>query len=186
MFRTISVFTSYFDRPELVLLCDVSGSVARFSEFMIQLVYTAQKRFRWLRSYIFIDRIAEVSDLFGQLGMDEAVRLAYRRGGFSNSGLSDFGAVFRIFERQHLSALSRKTSVIILGDARNNWRSPRVESLAALTNQAGKIFWLNPRPSMLWYTEDSVLAQYQPYCHNVLECRNLEQLERISRMILHG
>ncbi|MHB1420546.1 MAG: VWA domain-containing protein, partial [Bacillota bacterium] len=172
------------DRPEMVLLCDVSGSVARFSEFMLQLVYTAQQRFRRLRSFIFVDRLAEVSEIFGLLSIEEAVGMAYRRGGYSNSGLSDFGTVFRIFEQRHLPLLTRRTSLVILGDARNNWRPSRVESLAELSRHAGKTFWLNPRPVDMWYGEDSILAQYQPYCHKIMECRNLEQLEQVSRMIL--
>lgn len=171
-------------KPELVLLCDVSGSVAVFSEFMLQLVYTIQNRFRAVRSFLFVDVIDEVTDYFLKQDPEEALQEAFSKAYFSYSGFSDFGKVFTIFANKYLPGVSPKSTVIILGDARNNWRPDEREFLQKIAERVRKVLWFNPQPQSNWDTEDSIMRIYAPYCRQVFECRNLKQLEDVIEAIL--
>ncbi|MDH7578776.1 MAG: VWA domain-containing protein [Bacillota bacterium] len=171
-------------KPELVLLCDVSGSVAVFSEFMLQLVYTIQNRFRAVRSFLFVDVIDEVTDYFVKRDIEEALHEAFSRAYFSYSGFSDFGKVFTIFANKYLFGVSPKSTIIILGDARNNWRPDEREFLQKIAERSRKVLWFNPQPQNAWDTEDSIMRIYAPYCRQVFECRNLKQLEDVIEAIL--
>ncbi|NPV28303.1 MAG: VWA domain-containing protein [Firmicutes bacterium] len=171
-------------KPELVLLCDVSGSVAVFSEFMLQLVYTIQNRFRAVRSFLFVDVIDEVTDYFLKQDLEEALHEAFSKAYFSYSGFSDFGKVFTIFANKYLPGVSPKSTVIILGDARNNWRPDEREFLQKIAERVRKVLWFNPQPQSGWDTEDSIMRIYAPYCRQVFECRNLKQLEDVIEAIL--
>ncbi len=171
-------------KPELVLLCDVSGSVAVFSEFMLQLVYTIQNRFRAVRSFLFVDRIDEVTEYFLKRDIEEALQEAFSKAYFSYSGFSDFGKVFTIFTNKYLAGVSSKSTIIILGDARNNWRPDEKEYLQKIADQVRKVLWFNPQPQNCWDTEDSIMRIYAPYCRQIFECRNLKQLEEVIEAIL--
>lgn len=171
-------------RPDLVLLCDISGSVALFSQFMLQLVYTVQRRYRRVRSFVFVDRLEEVSEWFRRLPLPEALDKIRWESRSSLSGLSDFGRVFAEFRKLYLSLLNQRTTIVILGDARNNWRPPQEEALKVMAGRAQRVLWLNPVPQAKWTSDDSIIKLYAPFCTKVLECRNLEQLEKISRSCL--
>ena len=173
-------------KPELVLLCDVSGSVALFSEFMLQLVYTLQNRFRWVRSFLFVDTIDDVTDYFRNREVEEAINEAFSRAKFSVSGFSDFGKVFVEFETRFLTAVSERSTVIVLGDARSNWRLPEVDAFRRIAGRARQVIWLNPQTESSWNTEDSVMNVYQPFCRHVFECRNYNQLEIVAREIFQA
>ncbi|GAW91508.1 VWA domain-containing protein [Calderihabitans maritimus] len=167
-------------KPELIILCDVSGSVARFSEFMLQLVYSIQSQFKKVRSFVFVDTLEEVTHLFSTLKIEEALGQISRGMRCSQSGYSDFGRVFQEFAENYLAAVTHTTTLIILGDAKNNWRPPRTEFLAEIASKARRVIWLNPRPKETWNQEDGLMDIYAPYCDKVLECRNLRQLERVA------
>ncbi|HHW41145.1 MAG TPA: VWA domain-containing protein [Syntrophomonadaceae bacterium] len=171
-------------KPEIVLLCDVSGSVAVFSEFMLQLVYTIQNRFRSVRSFLFVDRIEEVTNYFHNEDIEAALQEAFSKAYFSYSGFSDFGKVFTIFATKYLNSISPKSTLIILGDARNNWRSDERDFLKQISENVRKVLWFNPQPQSTWDTEDSIMKVYAPYCRQVFECRNLAQLEEVIEAIL--
>ena len=168
-------------RPELVLLCDISDSVAMFSRFMLQLVYTIQGRYHRVRSFVFVDHLEEVSQWFRRLPLGQALDKVRWESRSSFSGLSDFGRVFADFRQRCLPLLNPGTTLIILGDARNNWRPPQEEALAEIAGRARQVIWLNPAPRSAWDTGDSLMRLYAPYCAAVRECRNLEQLAGISR-----
>lgn len=171
-------------KPEIVLLCDVSGSVAVFSEFMLQLVYTIQNRFRAVRSFLFVDMIEEVTNYFQCEDIEVALQKAFSYANFSNSGFSDYGKVFTIFATKYLHSISPRSTLIILGDARNNWRPDERDYLNQISESVRKVLWFNPKPQNTWDTEDSIMKVYAPYCRQVFECRNLAQLEEVIEAIL--
>lgn len=170
-------------KPDLVILCDVSGSVAVFSEFMLQLVYLIQNRFRSVRSFLFVDDIEEVTNHFLNINIEEALQKVFSQTCVSHTGYSDFGKVFSKFANKYLSELTKKTTLIILGDAKNNWRPHEKESLQKISEHVRKVLWFNPQPQNTWDTDDSIMSIYAPYCHQVFECRNLKQLESIIEAI---
>ncbi|MGB4505187.1 MAG: VWA domain-containing protein [Syntrophaceticus sp.] len=171
-------------KPELVLLCDVSGSVAVFSEFMLQLVYTIQNRFSNVRSFLFVNTIDEVTEYFMNNDIQEAIQKAFAKARYAMSPFSDYGRVFRHFEEKFLPVISSQCTLIILGDARNNYNYDGKEYLQRIQEHVRRVLWFNPQPREAWNTEDSIMNIYAPYCRQVFECRNLKQLEEVIETIL--
>ncbi|MFY9140395.1 MAG: VWA domain-containing protein [Thermacetogeniaceae bacterium] len=171
-------------KPELILLCDVSGSVALFSEFMLQLVYTIQNRFSHIRSFLFVNTVDEVTEYFKNNSIEEALEKAFAKARYAMSPFSDYGRVFRQFEKEYLPTFSPQSTLIILGDARNNYRHDEKDSLQRIGEQVRRILWFNPQPRDEWNTEDSIIGIYAPYCRQIFECRNLKQLEEVTEAIL--
>lgn len=171
-------------KPELVLLCDVSGSVALFSDFMLQLVYTIQNRFTYVRSFLFVNTIDEATEYFKNNDIQEALDLAFAKARYAMSPFSDYGRVFRHFAEKYLPIISPQCTLIILGDARNNYNRDEQEYLQKIEEHVRRIVWFNPQPREAWNTEDSIMNIYAPYCRQVFECRNLKQLEEVIEAIL--
>ena len=166
------------NKPSLVVLCDVSGSVAVYSAFLLQLIYAMARRFEDIRTFLFVDEVTEVTPDLKKSTVREGVADALSRAKCSRLGISNFGQVFEIFRKEYQHVLNQKSSLIILGDAKNNWYPPREEELAFLSQQVKRVIWLNPEPRGKWNKEDSIIGRYAQSCSDVLECRNLEQLER--------
>lgn len=171
------------NRPRLVVLCDISGSVAVYSAFLLQLVYAMSRRFLDMRTFLFVDEIAEITVKLRTSNMKEAIDQAIRQARCSRLGISNFGQVFEMFNLQFGHILNSKTTVMILGDGKNNWYPPRQEELKAISQKVKKLIWLNPEPREKWNQDDSIISIYGESCSHVLECRNLEQLERAIRKI---
>ena len=165
-------------RPELVLLCDVSGSVAEFAQFTFTLVHALHDELRRVRSFAFVDGIAEVTDLFETAQHEIHVnRFVERRGVLGDDGHSDYGRAFTRFVEHHLAdAVSPRSTVIICGDARTNYRPDGAEALRAIADQARRVFWLNPEPEDKWGDTDSAMDDYRAYCRGAFEVRSLRQL----------
>lgn len=164
-------------KPELWILCDVSGSVRTFSDFTLQLVYSLHQQFKAVRSFAFIDRIDEVTSCFDKFDVDDAVRHVYREAVVvDGDGHSDIGRVLDMFNNKHASELGPRSTVLILSDARNNARDPRATALERVSKRARKVYWLNPEPRDRWDTGDSIIGAYEGHCAMVTECRNLKQL----------
>jgi len=165
-------------RPDLYLLCDVSGSVAEFARFTMSLLYAMNEEFSKIRSFAFVDGIDEVTTVFEDRHTAlDAPHLLVRTNVVWADGHSDYGHVFERFWNIYGQAtLGPKTTVIITGDGRNNYRSPGIEVLRAIKDRARKVYWLNPEPRRLWDTTDSIIAAYTPHCDGVFEVRNLRQL----------
>lgn len=172
------------NKPRIVVLCDISGSVAVYSAFLLQLVYAMSRRFNDMRTFLFVDEIAEITAQIKTNDVKEAVGRAISQARCSRLGISNFGQVFEMFQRQFGHTLDAKTTVIILGDAKNNWYPPRQEELKAISQKVKSIVWLNPEPAGKWNQEDSIIGIYGQSCALVLECRNLEQLEWAIRRIV--
>jgi uncharacterized protein with von Willebrand factor type A (vWA) domain len=165
-------------RPDFVVLADVSGSVASFSRFTLNLLIALDSRLSRLRAFSFVDGLAEITELVSdarsagrQLGPAEAAAGAIRR-----SGSSDYGSVLREFAGEYSRQFSRRTVVLVVGDARTNYGDPAVASLADVSDRVGKLYWLNPEARRYWDQGDSVMSQYAPHCAQVRECSTLRQI----------
>ncbi len=173
-------------RPQVVALCDVSRSVRNFSRFMLLFLYTLKEVISRVRSFIFVGDLTEVTGLFREYDVNEAVSLAAAGCGLRYPVGTDYGASFAQFVDDHFMAVNSKTTVIILGDARTNRLPPRVDALEAIAERARKVIWLNPESSSTWALGDSVMHLYQPLCFSVAECGNLAQLGRVIEDLLSG
>ncbi len=172
-------------RPEIFLLCDVSGSMATFSRFTLQFTYAMNAHFSKLRSFAFIDSLDEVTDYFA-VGSDfgEALhRVSTEAKVVHLDGHSDYGRALRQFWEQHGHELTPRSVVIIAGDARGNYRSPHAEVLAGVRRAARGLYWLNPEPRAYWDTGDSVMGRYSVHCDGVFEVRTLRQLEHFIEQV---
>lgn len=170
-------------RPELYVLCDISTSVSSASVFFLSILHALHDSFSRLRSFVFIERVAEVSDVFRQERSFRAVseRIAGTAGVADISGYTDYGRVWADFADQVASDLDPRSTVIVLGDARTNGRDPRAELFAAATARAGRTLWLNPEPRLYWNYGDSVMGVYERHCDGVYECWSTKQLENFVR-----
>jgi uncharacterized protein len=164
-------------RPHLLVLCDVSGSVAEFAKFTLSLLHALHAELPRLRSFVFVDGPHEVTDLVETSpGVIDTRVLLSRPGVVRDDGHSDYGAMFGRFIREYGSRLAPETTLIVCGDARSNYRAPRPELLAALATRVRRIYWLNPEPRAEWDTRDSVMSAYARHCAAVTEVRTLAQL----------
>ena len=173
------------DRPKLVIMCDVSSSVANVSRFMLQFMYSLQEAFTKIRCYVFVAELGEVTDVFNDKEVNSAVEKALDGGDVINVYTrSNFGFAFHEFWKNHLSAIDKKTTVIILGDARNNYNDAKAWCIRDIQNKAKSLVWLNPESPSAWGFGDSVMDKYMPYCDVVEECRNLRQLSKVVDQIV--
>ena len=166
-------------RPELYVLCDVSTSVTSASVFFLSVLHALHDQFRKLRSFVFVERISEVTDLFARERSFEAVSRAIGAdaGVADVSGYTDYGRVWLEFLDSVADDLDPRSTVIVLGDARTNGREPHADAFARVARQAGRTFWMNPEPRLYWNYGDSVMAAYEPWCDGVFECWTTKQLE---------
>jgi uncharacterized protein with von Willebrand factor type A (vWA) domain len=165
-------------RPEIFVLCDVSTSVTSASTFFLSVLHALHDAFRKLRSFVFIERISEVTEVFERERDFRAASEAVSRdaGVADISGYTDYGRVWTEFLALIEDELHPRATVIVLGDARTNGRSPRDDVFAAITAKAGRTFWLNPEPRLYWNYGDSVIAAYEKHC-TAFECWRTDQLE---------
>ncbi len=166
-------------KPEIVVIADVSGSVASFARFTLHLVHAISSQFSQVRSFVFVDGLDEVTHLFAECDdPGEAVeRISAEADVVAVDGHSDYGRAFSTFSRRFAPQLTRRTTVLILGDARNNYHPAQAEVLEDIKQRVKALYWLNPEPRSYWNSGDSILSLYAPHCDDVLECRTLRQLE---------
>ena len=165
-------------RPEIFVLCDVSTSVTSASTFFLSVLHALHDAFRKLRSFVFIERISEVTEVFERERDFRAAAAAVSRdaGVADISGYTDYGRVWTEFLALIEDELHPRATVIVLGDARTNGRPPRDDVFAQIAAKAGRTFWLNPEPRLYWNYGDSVIAAYERYCQ-AFECWRTDQLE---------
>jgi uncharacterized protein with von Willebrand factor type A (vWA) domain len=167
-------------KPEIVVIADISGSVASFARFTLQFVYAMQSEFSKVRSWVFIDGIDEVTRFFDEAqDISEAItRVNTEADVVWVDGHSDYGHAFEVWHERHNREVTKKTSIILLGDARNNYHASQAWTLAEMRKKARKLYWLDPEPHGYWDTGDSIVSEYAPYCDGVYEVRNLRQLQK--------
>ncbi len=167
-------------RPEIFLLCDVSGSMATFARFTLQFTYAMSARFSSLRAFAFVDGVDEITDLLtpGLRFGEAAQRIFSEAEVVELDGHSDYGNAFSRFANRYGGELTARSTVIIAGDARNNYRDFGGEALGEMATVAEAVYWLNPEPRAYWDTGDSLQSRMSAHCTEVYEVRNLLQLEQ--------
>ena len=166
-------------KPEIVVLCDLSGSMATFARFTMQLTYAIASELSRVRVFGFVDALDEVTGYFGT-GTDFAdglIRMGSEADVVRSDGHSDYGRSFQDMWERYADAITPRTSVIITGDARNNYRNSGAEYLDRIVERSRATFWLNPEPSRYWDTGDSIMSQYGQRCDVVDQVQTLRQLE---------
>ena len=165
-------------RNELVVLCDVSGSVANFASFTLLLVFALQEAFTKVRAFTFVDRLHEVTGEFKAGGdvVDTMERLVASSEHAARMGRTNYGRAFAQFRNEHFDALTPKTALLILGDARSNYSDLALNDLRAMVGATRHAFWLNPEVRRQWDTGDSEATAYGNVV-DMVECRNLTQLQ---------
>lgn len=167
-------------KPEIFVVADISGSVAAFARFTLMLVYAISGQFSKVRSFVFIDGIDEVTSFFE--GVEDVTEAVHRVNTEADvvwvDGHSDYGHAFEVFHEKWGKEIGPKTTVIILGDARNNYHASQSWVIKEMQHRARHVYWLNPEPKSYWDTGDSIVGDYGVYCDGVYECRNLRQLEK--------
>jgi hypothetical protein len=166
-------------KPEIFVIADVSGSVASFARFTLHLVHAISSQFSKVRSFVFVDGLDEVTRLFEGVEdpADAVARINAEADVIAFDGHSDYGRALVTFHDEYAKDLTKRSTVLILGDARNNYHQAHAEVLADLHYRAKSVYWLNPEPASYWNSGDSIMSQYAPYCNRVIECRTLRQLE---------
>ncbi|MFZ4517053.1 MAG: vWA domain-containing protein [Microthrixaceae bacterium] len=167
-------------KPEIFVIADISGSVAAFARFTLHLVHAIASQFSRVRSFVFIDGIDEVTRFFE--GEEDIVAAIHRVNTEADvvwvDGHSDYGHAFEVFWNRWGREIGPKTTVIILGDARNNYHASQSWVIKEMRHKARHVYWLNPEPRAYWDTGDSIVGEYGVHCDGTFECRNLRQLER--------
>jgi hypothetical protein len=175
-------------KPEIVVLADMSGSVAAFSRFTLDLLIALDSRLSRLRVFSFVDGLAEITSMVRdarssgrRLDQREASADAIRL-----SGSSDYGWVMREFASTYAHQLTRRSVVLVVGDARGNYLDPAESAFAEISERAGKVYWLNPEQRRYWDQGDSVIGRYAPWCAQVSECRTLRQITDFVQSLAAG
>jgi len=175
-------------KPEVMIVADISGSVASFARFTLQFVYAMASQFSKVRSWVFIDGIDEVTRFFQEA--DDVVEAVQRVNTEADviwvDGHSDYGHAFETFHQRHYHEITPKTSIMLLGDARNNYHASEAWVVDAIRKRGRHVYWLDPEPRSYWDTGDSIVSEYGKYCDGVFECRNLRQLHQFVETIAEG
>jgi uncharacterized protein len=169
------------DRPKVFAICDVSGSVADYSRFMLMFLYSLEEVLPKVRSFVFSSDLAEITESFERWPIEEALtRTLHDYGG----GSTNYTQAFDDFRRVCMDDVDKRTTIIILGDARNNYLEPRTDVLKEMRDRCKRLIWLNPEGKSSWNFGDSEMRRYGAYCHQVEECNSLMHLERIVGRLL--
>jgi uncharacterized protein len=172
-------------KPELVLLCDVSGSVAEFAGFTLALMSAMSAEFAAVRSFAFVDGVDEITRIVADAGGSLLpTHVLARTSVVWRDGHSDYGRVLEQFAARFGDALTPRATLVITGDARTNHRAPNAAALASIRRSVRTVYWLNPESHDLWDTGDSRMGLYTRSCTSVHEVRSLLQLETAAQLIV--
>ncbi len=169
------------DKPRVMAICDVSGSVSSVSRFLLMFLYCLTDVMSDIRSFAFSTNMVEVSGIMRKEETEEAITQVLERIGF---GSTNYGMSLEDFETFAMRDLDRKTTVIILGDARGNRTEPRTDLMKQIFDRAGRVIWLNPEYRASWGTGDSDMLKYLPFCHQATVCNTVATLERVVTDLL--
>lgn len=164
------------ERPKIVAVCDVSGSVANIARFLLLFLYSVSEVLPKVRAFVFSSVLAEVTELFATHEPEEAVALTLQRHGW---GSTDYGMAFAQLVEQALDDIDHRTTVLILGDARSNYGYAGLTELRLIHERAKRVIWLNPESRAFWQVGDSEMLRLATACDRVDTCRSLRQLERV-------
>jgi hypothetical protein len=162
-------------KPKLVVICDISTSMRPCSELMLSLVYALQDLVTKTHAFAFNDHLEYISPDFVGNQAKEAINQVLVRmppGYYS----TDLGYSLESFARDYLDTVDARTTLIMVGDARNNYRDPRLDIFQTLARRSRRAIWINPEPTMLWGSGDSDMLKYAPLCSNVVIAATLGEL----------
>ncbi|MDM8517614.1 VWA domain-containing protein [Desulfobacterales bacterium HSG16] len=172
-------------KGKIVVFCDVSGSVWSSARYMLNMLYSLHECFNQIKSFVFVSALMDVTEVFEKNKIDEAIKKVMTHEQIRHQELTDYGETLLQFKKDHMHVLTKKTTLIILGDGRSNYMNPREKILAEMRDKCRRLIWLNPEPERFWYTGDSEMSKYKAYCHEIRPCRNLNQLmEFIEELVL--
>ena len=175
--------TKVVDRPRVIAICDVSGSVRQYARFLLLFLYSLDEQMSGVRSYAFINHLVDISETFERLPVEQVVdKVINAVGGWG----SDYGRTLLDIEEQLLDRIDRRTTILFLGDARNNYNKAHTEVMRMLHDRARRVIWLNPEPVSFWGIGDSEMKRYAPYCHIARECSSLKHLESTLDALLRS
>lgn len=173
--------TKRIDKPKVMAICDVSGSVSQYARFLLMFLYSLTDVLSNVRAFAFSSNLIEVTALFEQHDLDDAIHATLEKIG---GGSTDYGRSLDTFARQCLHDVDHRTTVILLGDARNNYGEPRIDILQQLHLRSRQLIWLNPEARNRWGSGDSEMKRYRPYCTWAEPCQSMAQLERFISHLL--
>jgi hypothetical protein len=180
LFHTIWKRTKV-DRPKVMAICDVSGSVAQVSRFLLMFLYSLQEVLPNVRSFAFSGELGETTEMFEREKLEQALALVLRDFG---GGSTDYGRAFEDFQSLAMNDIDHRTTVLILGDARSNYGDPRADILKLVHARARRVVWLNPEARSMWNSGDSEMRRLTPYCDRAITCASLKDLERVVSELL--
>ena len=183
MFFDLKWKASKVDRPKVMCICDCSGSVSNYSRFLLMFLYSLAEVLPKVRSFAFSSDLGEVTQLFQNSGLEEAMARTMRDYG---NGSTDYGQMLQDFRSHCMKDVDNKTTIIILGDARNNYGDPKAEILREMYDKAKRVIWLNPEPKSSWTVGDAEMKKYAPACHQTEVCNSLTHLERVVANLLRS
>lgn len=173
------------DRPDIVAICDVSRSVEAYARFMLLFLYGLSEAVAKIRSFIFCSNLTEVSHVFEECGVEETLARLQKGVGLGIMlGRTDYGQAWRDFKAKGLEAVTKKTTVIVLGDGRNNYGDPETGIFKLIHRRAKRVIWLTPEPHSFWGTGDSEIPRYLPCCYMLRECSTVRHLQRVVDFLL--
>lgn len=171
------------DKPRLVVLTDASLSVRNTARFTVHLVHGLQRMFPRVRTYAFVDDLVDVSAAFERHGVDEALSVVFGSAEIDVDASSDYGRVFDTFASEHLSTLTRRTTLLVLGDGRGNGKDPGMESLERMRRQCRRLVWLTPEPRYSWGLGSCDMPAYVTLCDRVEVVRDVSGLDGAVRTL---
>jgi hypothetical protein len=171
------------DRPKVVAICDVSRSVASVARFLLLFLYSLNEVVKEIRSFAFSDQLIEVSDIFETMEADQALTTVMDKIGYRST---DYGQALEDFDELAFNWLDRRTTVVIMGDARSNFTDPRIDLMKRLQGRVKRVIWLNPEVPTVWGSGDSEMRRYIPFCHLARECNTVKHLERVIDDLLRA
>lgn len=171
-------------KTRLVVLCDLSGSVWSSARFMLTMLYAMQTSFDRVKSFAFVNAPVEVTHLFETFDIDRALDEVLRCPDIAFDAATDYGRTLRLFRQQHMESITKKTTVIVIGDGRSNYGDAAAYVLGRIRERCRRLIWLNPETERFWYSGDSEMRAYEPFCHQVRACRNLDQLAAFIRELV--
>ncbi|MDD5712416.1 MAG: VWA domain-containing protein [Smithellaceae bacterium] len=188
-YQSVPIEIHFRKRPphksKIVALCDVSSSVWAAARFMLSMVYSLHECFTRVNSFVFVSGIAEVTEIFDNNEVNLAIDKVLKEADIEYLTSTDYGETLRQFKENYMDCLNKKTTLIIIGDARTNYSNPEERILGEMREKCRRVIWLNPEPEQYWYSGDSEMSSYRPYCHELRPCRNLNQLtEFIEELVL--
>jgi uncharacterized protein with von Willebrand factor type A (vWA) domain len=169
------------ERPKIVVICDVSQSVAAAAQFLLLFLYSLNEVIATLRAFAFSSHLVEVSDILEARPVEQAIPEILEKIGFRST---DYGRAFADFDEAFMDGVDRRTTVIILGDGRSNNSDPRIDLMRRLHDRSKSVIWLNPEPETFWGSGDSEMLRYHTFCHIAKTCNTVEDLERIIDDVL--